>query len=157
MLLIENTRKTLAIAPEKLYPEMFRAIKAKAWSKFGKALVLLSDLIKDVDKVLNSKLHIILTTAYEQKNIKIAERNTHRLITSSAKVLLREVLNNDRIDKKEYCKQAFKELHTLENIDSKYNKANFADDFALALDNLTKPSKLKGIITKIITKIDALK
>lgn len=154
--LIESIYKNLAIEPEKVYPEMFEAIEERSWSKFGKALQLLNPLIKSIDKAFKIRLALILQTAFEQHNIKIAERNTYRLVICSAKSLLKTVLDKSDIDKKEYCKQAFKELQTLKQTESKYAKINFVADFSKALDSLDKPVVLKSIIEEIIEKLDAL-
>lgn len=154
--LIKSIYNDLAIEPEKVYPEMFEAINEQNWSKLGRALEILNPLIKSIDEKLNTRLELILQTAYEQRHIKIVERNTFRLIICSAKVLLKTVLDKSEIDKKAYCKQAFRELQTLKQTESKYAKANFAKDFSKALDNLEKPVVLKSIIKLIIQKLDVL-
>lgn len=155
--LIGDVRKKLAIKPEKVYPEMFDAIENKNWEKFEKALELLSGLIKEIDKNLKVRLYIILNTAAEQRNEKVAERNLYRLIFCSAKVLLNEVLTNEEIDKKEYTKQAFIELQTLRFADSTFAKANFSAEFSEALDNLENDLAFEEIIKDIISQIDILK
>jgi hypothetical protein len=154
--LIGDTRKNLAVKPDKVYPEMFDAIEHKNWEKFEKALELLSDLIKEIDKTLKVRLYLILNTAAEQRNDKMAERNLYRLIFCSTKVLLNEVLTNDNLDKKEYIKQAFIELQTLRFANSAFAKANFSDEFSQALDNLKNPPIFKDIIKDIISQINIL-
>lgn len=156
LLLKSDSRKKLAIEPDKVYPEMFKAIEQKNWSKFGKALELLDNLIDEIDKSLSIKLSVLLEIAHQQRNVKIAKRNTYRLIISSAKVLLKEVLKNPDINQKNYCRQAFKELQTLKQTNSKYAKLDFVDEFSDILDNLHRPKVLRKIILKIIAKIDAL-
>ena len=161
--LIGDARKKLAIEPEKVYPEMFDAIEDKNWEKFEKALALLSGLIKEIDKILKIKLEVLFEAAYEQRNDKMAERNVYRLIFCSAKVLLLEVLKDEtankseQIDKKEYVKQAFKELQTLRFAGSPFAKANFTEEFSDALDNLDNPTVFGEIIKDIIAQIDILK
>lgn len=155
--LIGDVRKKLVIKPEKVYPEMFDAIENKNWDKFEKALELLSGLIKEIDKTLKVRLYIILNTAAEQRNKKVAERNLYRLIFCSAKVLLNEVLTNEEIDKKEYTKQAFIELQTLRFAGSTFAKANFSAEFSEALDNLDNNLAFEEIIKDIISQIDILK
>jgi hypothetical protein len=155
--LIGDVRKKLATKPEKVYPEMFNAIENKNWEKFEKALELLSGLIKEIDKTLKVRLYVILSTAMEQRNEKVAERNLYRLIFCSAKVLLNEVLTNEQIDKKEYTKQAFIELQTLRFASSAFAKANFSAEFSEALDNLENEVVFEEIIKNIISQIDILK
>lgn len=154
--LIDNVYNDLAIEPEKVYPEMFEAIEEHSWSKFGKALELLNPLIESIDKSLKTRLGLILQAASEQHNIKVAERNTYRLIICSAKNLLNIILTKENIDKKAYCKQAFKELQTLKGTASKYAEMSFAEDFSKALDALETPEIFKNIIEEIIKKLDTL-
>ncbi|MFK7946973.1 MAG: hypothetical protein AB8G11_05240 [Saprospiraceae bacterium] len=155
-IVIESVYKNLAIEPEKVYPEMLEAIEEHSWSKFGKALELLNPLIKSIDKTLNTRLGLILQTAYEQHHIKIAERNTYRLIICSAKRLLITILTKSDIDKKAYCKQAFKELQILKQAETKYATINFAEDFSKALDSLEKPEVFNNIIEDIIKQLENL-
>ncbi len=152
---IGDTRKNLATSPEKVYAEMLKSIETKSWSKFGKALDLLEDLIEAIDKTFHLKLAMLLKASFEQKNVKIAQRNTYRLIFNSAKSLLIETLKPSGVDKKAYCKQAFQELQTLRST-SKYSKVSFSDDFTAALNNTTNASKFNPIIEKIIKRIDVL-
>jgi hypothetical protein len=155
--LIRDVRKKTAIKPEKVYPEMFGAIENRNWEKFEKALKLLSSLIKEIDKILKIRLYVTLNTADKQQNEKMAERNLYRLIFCSAKVLLNEVLTNEKIDKKEYTKQAFRELQTLRFAGSEFAKANFSDEFSEALDNLDNDLIFEETIKGILSQIDILK
>lgn len=155
--LIGDARKKLAIKPDKVYPEMFDAIKNENWEKFEKALELLSGFIKEIDNNLKIKLYILLDAATEQRNTKMVERNLYRLIFCSSKVLLNEVLTNEEIDKKEYTKQAFRELQTLKFTDSAFVKVSFSDEFSKALDNLNNPSIFEEVIKDVLSQIDILK
>jgi hypothetical protein len=152
-----DTRKKLAIEPEKVYPEMFDAIEYKDWEKYERALKLLSTLIKEIDKSLKIRLEVLLSAAFYQHNVKMAERNTYRLIFCSVKVLLSQVLSNDTIDKKEYTKQALRELETLQFTDSDFARASFSDELNDALDNLDYTFLFEENIKDIIAQIDILK
>ncbi len=154
-LLIGDARENLVIEPEKVYPEMLKAIETKNWSKFQKAFELLSDLIAEIDKKLSTKLTLMLTTAYEQKNTKIAERNTKRLIFCSSKALLKEILGNAEVDKKEFTKQAFVELKLLKEVDENFSELSLSDEFSDALDNLNNDAKFKAIIKSILKQLEA--
>lgn len=152
--LIGDARANLAIEPNKVYPEMLKAIATNNWSKFHKAFSLLTDLITEIDEKLETKLGLMLTTAYEQKNSKMAERNTKRLIFCSSKALLKEVLENSDVDKKAFTKQAFVELQILKNSDENFNELSLSDEFSDALDHLENEPKFKQIIQSVLEQLE---
>jgi hypothetical protein len=130
--------------------------ETKNWSKFQKAFSLLTDLIKEIDEKLSTKLGLMLTTAYEQKNVKMAERNTKRLIFCSSKALLKEALENTELDKKALTKQAFIELQLLKNMDEQFSELSLSDEFSDALDNLENESKFNEIIESILKQLEII-
>lgn len=155
-ILIGDARASLAIEPEKVYPEMLKAVETQNWSKFEKAFGLLTDLIEEIDKKLSTKIGLMLTTAYEQKNTKMAERNTKRLIFCSSKALLKEVLGNTEVDRKSFTKQAFIELQLLKNTDERFSELSLSDEFSDALNNLENEDKFNKIIKSILKQLETI-
>lgn len=154
LLLIGDARANLAIDADKVYPEMLKAVETDNWSKFRKAFDLVLELIVEIDKKLSTKLQLMLMTAYEQKNAKMAERNTKRLIFCSAKALLKEVLEKPEVNRKVFIKQAFVELQLLKKVDGEFSDLNLSNDFSNALDNLNNETKFQKIIQNILEKME---
>jgi hypothetical protein len=153
---IGDVRRKLAIEPEKVYPKMLEAADAGDWSKFGKAFDLVADLVKEIDALLSSRLYLMLTTARDQRNAKMARQNTERLIIGSIKALLREAIDNPSVNRKTHCKQAFVELRILQPM-ATYKHLDLTTDFALALDSIEDDAKFEKIVQRILKELAPFK
>ena len=148
----KTARNDLAIEPQKLYPEMFEAIKAGNWEKFNNATSLLTPLSTEVSQTNTTQLKFasIAQDAFKAKKYLIA------IIAGGVKKLLNSSLTGSTITKKESIRQGFAEYMEIHNHIKEAHPNDSAivmSTFKVALNQSDDAMSFKSSIVTITTKL----
>ena len=110
-----GARKNLSVAPQKIYPEMIKAVKAGNWKKLNTALRVLEPLSEEIDNTLRLKITTELKEAIIKKDKVKAEEKVMEFIVGGIRSLLILSGKEDKHQlRKIMFRQAFIEFLTVE-------------------------------------------
>lgn len=161
-LMLPNTvRNDLIVKPERLYFEMFGALRSKNTKKLSNAMTILKPLTSEIDAThrgnLQKQLQLHLTT----KNFKALEKDLVLLVAGGVESLLKaSTLKANAGTKKQLIRQAFVEFleikALLKNIDPTLSN-KIVKDFRAAFLHTSKGSQYDNDVDKIQVSLNRLK
>lgn len=161
-LMLPNTvRNDLIVKPERLYYEMFGALRNKNSEKLGNAMNILKPLTSEIDAKYRGNLQKRLKLHLTRKNFKAFEKDLVLLVAGGVESLLKASTQKQNVGmKKLLVRQAFVEFleikTSLKKIDPSLS-AKIVKDFRSAFSHSSKGSQYDNDVNNIQASLNQLK